>query len=436
MTIDEQLLNGRNGTAVGRSRTSAWAVVLLCMSFMLINFADKAVIGFAGVQIRQDLGLSAEQFGLVQSAFFWLFAAGAILVGLLTSKISPRWIVVALIVVWTLTLVPLVGAVGFGTLLVCRIILGFAEGPAAALVMSIAHSWFPPDKRALPSGVINAGTSLGPLLAAPTLTWVISAFDWHAAFIVLIAAGLVWLVLWLPFGRMGTERATTVAAVGALPERVPYRVLFTRPTIIGLGLLMFLAYWGTSLKVSWLPLFLREGLGYSATATGYLVTLPYAVGVLANIGFGLLSNWLSARGVSNRLARGWLAAGLVVANGLSMLGFALLGQSGLQMLFVVLGFSLYSAAFAISFAAVSDVVPAKQRGVVFGFVIGFYSLGGVLAPMIMGLFVGAGETPAAGYSSGFTFTGALMAIGCIAAVWLIRPEKDTAELVARYATRG
>ncbi|MEU5846338.1 MFS transporter [Saccharopolyspora shandongensis] len=436
MTIDEQLLNGRSGAATGRRRTSAWAVVLLCMSFMLINFADKAVIGFAGVQIRQDLGLSAEQFGMVQSAFFWLFAAGAILVGLLTSKISPRWIVVALIVVWTLTLVPLAGAVGFGTLLVCRIILGFAEGPAAALVMSIAHSWFPPDKRALPSGVINAGTSLGPLLAAPTLTWVIAAFDWHAAFIVLIAAGLVWLAFWLPLGRMGTERATAVASADALPERVPYGVLLTRPTIIGLGLLLFLAYWGTSLKVSWLPLFLREGLGYSATATGYLVTLPYAVGVLANIGFGLLSNWLSARGVSNRLARGWLAAGLVVANGLSMLGFALLGQSGLQMLFVVLGFSLYSAAFAISFAAVSDVVPAKQRGVVFGFVIAFYSLGGVLAPMLMGLFVGAGETPAAGYSTGFTFTGALMAIGCIAAVWLIRPEKDAAALVARYATRG
>lgn len=120
MTVDEQLLNGRGGEAVGRRRKSAWVVVLLCMCFMLINFADKAVIGFAGIPIRQDLGLSAEQFGLVQSGFFWLFAAGAILVGSLTRKISPRWIVVALMVVWTATLVPLVGEVGFGTLLVSR----------------------------------------------------------------------------------------------------------------------------------------------------------------------------------------------------------------------------------------------------------------------------------------------------------------------------
>lgn len=302
--------------------------------------------------------------------------------------------------------------------------------------MTIAHSWFPPDKRALPSGVINAGTSLGPLLAAPTLTLVIAAFDWHAAFLVLIVAGLIWLVLWLPFGRMGAERTAEVASADALPDRVPYLALLTRPTIIGLGLLLFLAYWGTSLKVSWLPLFLGEGLGYSPIVTGYLVTLPYAVGVVANIGFGLLSNWLSARGFSSRIARGWLAGGLVAANGLCMLCFALLGQGGLQILFVVLGFSLYSAAFAVSFTAVSDVVPAKQRGVILGFVIAFYSLGGVFAPMVMGLFVGAAENAAAGYSTGFSFTGALMAIGCIAAVWLIRPEKDAAALTARYGTRA
>lgn len=431
MTIEDQMLD-RPTRVRGRARTTPWVVVLLCMCFMLINFADKAVIGFAGVPIREDLGLSAEQFGLVQSAFFWLFALGAITVGMLTSKISPRWIVVGLVVVWTLTLVPLAGAVGFGTLLACRIILGFAEGPAAGMVMAIAHSWFPAHKRALPSAVVNAGASLGPLLAAPTLTWVITRYDWHAAFLVLIAVGILWLVLWLPFGGMGSEGGQAAEKTAdRLPERVSYRLLFTRPTIIGIGLLMFLAYWGVSLKVSWLPLYLREGLGYSATDTGYLVTVPYAVSVAGNIGFGLLSNWLSARGVSGRIARGYLAAGLVTANGIAMFCFSVLDRGSVQMVLVVLGFSLYSAAYGIAFTAISDVVPPKQRGVVFGFTIAFYSLGGILAPLVMGYFVGAGQTAAAGYSSGFAFTGVLMAVGCAAAVLLIRPERDVTTLVRR-----
>ena len=68
-----------------RSRR-AWIVVGLLVVFMLINHADKSVIAFAGVQIQKDLGLSPQQFGLLQSSFFWLFAAGALFFGWL----SPR----------------------------------------------------------------------------------------------------------------------------------------------------------------------------------------------------------------------------------------------------------------------------------------------------------------------------------------------------------
>ncbi|MGW5148892.1 hypothetical protein [Rhodococcus koreensis] len=56
----------------------AWMITGLLVVFMLINFADKSVIAFAGVQIQKDLGLTPQQFGLIQSSFFWLFAAGAL----------------------------------------------------------------------------------------------------------------------------------------------------------------------------------------------------------------------------------------------------------------------------------------------------------------------------------------------------------------------
>ena len=49
-------------------RNRAWIVVVLLFLFMVINFADKAVIGIAAVPMMQELQLSPRQFGLVVAA--------------------------------------------------------------------------------------------------------------------------------------------------------------------------------------------------------------------------------------------------------------------------------------------------------------------------------------------------------------------------------
>ena len=59
----------------------AWLIVTLLFLFMLINFADKAVIGIAAVPIMQELQLSPRQFGLIGSSFFLLFSVSAIITG-------------------------------------------------------------------------------------------------------------------------------------------------------------------------------------------------------------------------------------------------------------------------------------------------------------------------------------------------------------------
>ena len=61
-------------------RRRGWIITLMLMAFMFINFADKVVVSLAGVEIKADLGLTNEQFGTAQSAFFWLFALGAVAV--------------------------------------------------------------------------------------------------------------------------------------------------------------------------------------------------------------------------------------------------------------------------------------------------------------------------------------------------------------------
>src|SRR5579862_441200 len=95
----------------------AWVIVALLFFFMLINFADKAIIGLAGVPIMKELSLSPKEFGVVNSAFFFLFSISAIATGFIVNRIESRWALLAMAVIWSLAQFPMVGAVSLTTLI-------------------------------------------------------------------------------------------------------------------------------------------------------------------------------------------------------------------------------------------------------------------------------------------------------------------------------
>ena len=64
-----------------RTSRKAWVMVALLFGFMMINFADKVIVGLAGVPIMTDLQLTPKQFGLVGSSFFLLFSISAVIMG-------------------------------------------------------------------------------------------------------------------------------------------------------------------------------------------------------------------------------------------------------------------------------------------------------------------------------------------------------------------
>jgi ACS family D-galactonate transporter-like MFS transporter len=170
----------QTGTAKG-----AWLVVALLFLFMLINFADKAVIGIAAVPIMQELQLSPRQFGLLGSSFYLLFAVSAIVTGFIVNRVQTRWALLTMGLVWALTQFPMLGAVGFVTLVACRVALGAGEGPAYPVALHSAYKWFPNELRTLPTAIIAQGAGIGIMVALPLLNWVIVHYSWHWAFGVL-----------------------------------------------------------------------------------------------------------------------------------------------------------------------------------------------------------------------------------------------------------
>src|SRR6516225_7363996 len=108
----------------GRDPLRAWIIVAMMFLFMLINFADKAVIGLAAVPIIKDLHLTNEQFGQVGSAFFLLFSISAVLVGFLVNRVSTKLVLTAMALIWAFTQLPMLGVVSLQVLMASRVILG------------------------------------------------------------------------------------------------------------------------------------------------------------------------------------------------------------------------------------------------------------------------------------------------------------------------
>jgi len=119
-----------------------WLIVLLMFLFMLVNFADKAVVGLAAVPIMQELQLTPSQFGLIGSSFFLLFSVSAIVTGFIANRVQTRWLLLVMGLVWALAQFPMLGSAGFATIVACRIVLGAGEGPAYPVALHATYNGF------------------------------------------------------------------------------------------------------------------------------------------------------------------------------------------------------------------------------------------------------------------------------------------------------
>ena len=259
------------------------------------------------------------EFGLLGSSFFFLFSISAIVVGFIANRIQTRWVILALALVWAAVQFPMVGPVSFATLMISRIILGAGEGPGFSVAVHAIYKWFPDERRILPTAILSQGAAFGVIVAVPALNWVIVSYSWHHAFGALGIAGLLWAIIWLIVGKEGPLQANIAISTSTELARVPYPQLLTSRTFIGCCLSTFGPYWALSLGLTWFTPFIVTGLHFSQKAAGWISILPWATGAAVVLISGWFSQFLVARGMSTRGARGVLGAAPLLAGGLILL---------------------------------------------------------------------------------------------------------------------
>ncbi|MEU3690622.1 MFS transporter [Streptomyces narbonensis] len=412
-------------------RRRAWLVTAMIVAFMVINFADKAVLGLAAVPIMDELHLSNSTYGLISSSFSLLFSLSGLVVGFLSSRVSSRALLFVMTLTWAVAQLPVLVVAAVPTLIAGRVLLGAAEGPAASMSMHALYKWFPPHRRGVPSALQISGAALGTLVSAPVLTWLITDHGWRSAYAVLAVVSAAWALVWWCVGHDGPFDRARPAGAGEQPPgttHLPYRKLLLTGTVLGSISSAFGAAWALSLSHVWLPSFLRTELGMAPGTAATVISAVSAFSLVLLLTVSPLMDALKARGVSSRWSSGATQGFAVCVAGCAMAVFPFVDAAVPRLLLIGLAFGTVAVAIPLHYMTAAEVVPTAQRGSLFGIVAATGTLPGLVAPYLTGRLIDGADTAASGYTAAFLIAAAVMVLAGLLAVTAIRPERDARHL--------
>ncbi len=185
-----------------------WLVVALLAGLVFLAHFNRVSISVAANAHLIGPGrLSAEQMGLVYSAFLFVYTLGMLPGGYLLDRAGPRRAMAAMAVglgLWS-ALTGVLGWTGLGVaalfvpLLVIRGLAGATSVPLHPGAARAVSLWVPPGERSTANGTVTAGALVGIALTYPVFGWLMDGVGWPAAFVVCGAAlallGVGWYAL-------------------------------------------------------------------------------------------------------------------------------------------------------------------------------------------------------------------------------------------------
>jgi MFS transporter, ACS family, aldohexuronate transporter len=379
--------------SVARTGHFRWYVCALLFFASTINYVDRQVISILKPDLQVLFGWSERDYGWIAMAFQAAYAIGFMGAGRVMDRLGVRLGLSIAIVLWSLAAMAHAGALVFGPsaavvlsslgltagasvagFIVARLALGLGEsGNFPAAIKTVAE-WFPRRERALATGIFNAGTNVGALVAPLAVPWLAVAFGWQAAFLATGVLGFAWLLAWWAIYRSPAEhpRVTrgelTYIQSDAEPvvAPTPWRevVQQRQAWVFAVGKFMTDPVWW--LYLFWIPDFLNRNYGLTLTAVGPPLVAIYLLADVGSIGGGWLSSRLIGRGWTVNRAR--KTAMLVCALAVTPIVFAsMVHNLWAAVLLVGLAAAAHQGWSANLFTLTSDMFPRPAVGSVVGF---------------------------------------------------------------------
>ena len=384
-----------------------WKLVAILWVAFFFNQADRQIFNVVLSDIRDDLGFSDAQMGLISTAFLMVYGLMVPVAGVIGDRFSRKRVVVVSLLVWTTATL----LTGFSTTIVHFILLrcialGGGEAfysPSANALISESH------KKTLSTALSVHQTALyfGVILSSYITGYVAELYGWKVPFFLFGSAGVILAVV-IHYQVKNTQPRPVTSDTTQPDIRTVLAVFFKKPTAI----LLALAFTGMQFVgmgfMTWMPTYLHERYQLSLSQAGFDSTFYYKIAALIAILFGgRITDILSKKATG---ARGMIqAAGLLI--GVPAI-FFMGASSDLTIVYVaMIGYGICQGLYDSNiFASLYEVIEVPYRATATGIMLSFAFIVGATAPVLLGVI-----KPIIGLASGISF----LSIGLLLSALLI-----------------
>lgn len=382
---------------MGTSMRKRYAVVALLAVVSVITFIDRTAIAVLAPWIRHDLGIGAEKWGWVLSAYVIAYGIFEIPSGALGDRNGQRR-ELARIAAWWSAFTALTGASSrFLEIVIVRFCFGIGSAGAYPNASGVLWRWLPARERARGQGIVWGASRLGGALAPLLLVPLAMTVGWRAVFWVLAAVGAVWAAIWWlwyhddPAAQPGIAAAELAEIGGAhgrgLHGGVPWRRL------LGLRQLWLIvpAYGcygcGSWFYFNWYPSWLVHAGHFSLRQMGVYASFPFLLGMCSNLAGGALCDRLGVR-FGLRAASRAMTFGCLVVGAALLLGMSLARGHTAVIALSSAGFAVMDLMLPAAWAMCMSI-GGQHGGLATGVMNTAGQVGGVLCTLVFGYIVGA-----------------------------------------------
>jgi MFS transporter, ACS family, D-galactonate transporter len=290
-----------------RHTAMRYVLALLAVS-VFINYIDRGNLSIAAPMLKDELGMTGSQLGILLSAFFWTYGFSQILSGWLVDRFSVSWIMAIGFFLWSAA-TGITGLVhGFASLLVVRLVLGVGESVAYPAYSKIMAKYFPASQRASSNSIIASGLACGPAFGMLAGGILMSRFGWRSFFVVLSFVSLLWLVPWIRW----MPRGPGLAEVGQKHCQPTILQILKKRSAWGSFLGLFCNAYSLYFLIAWLPYYLVRERHFSMDAMGRIGGAVFLAQAAGSIACGRIGDrWIAAGASRTRVHITFMTAGLV-----------------------------------------------------------------------------------------------------------------------------
>ncbi len=293
-----------DATAIERTtiRKLTWRITCFAGLLYFFNWLDRFNVGFAALQMNQELHFTPTIYGLANSMFFLGFGLFEIPSNLALHRVGARVWIARIMITWGIVCAATALVQGVTSFYSLRFILGVAEAGFTPGLVLYFSTWFPAAHRARAFAYLFTFPLLAPIVGGPICGWILQSMSgvaglsgWQWMFVLeglpSVLLGFVILAFmknrpdeasWLTSDEK-QWLATTLEAERRNAPPVQHesvmRFLGDRRLWALTGIYFFWSFSGYGI-ILWLPLIMKETTNLLPVQIGLISALPFLCAIV------------------------------------------------------------------------------------------------------------------------------------------------------------